>query len=367
MRLTILVVLWMFSFRPFGQTGLNREFVLSKIESLQVVSDDFYASGLFPVTRTWMGSEVDDNTVFLPAAISYTLQKIHQHNPDERYLEIIEKINANFENYRSRRGRPAYNFWATKPQDLPFPNSSIMSKERFRLPDDFDDTSVIQLAKGPNEIDDEVRDYMLEYYNRTERMEPVGFLDSYLGYQPYEVWFADQMDQQLDIVVMANVLLFVLEKDFDWRIEDEATKALIIEIVSSNAHMTQPESVSAFYATRANILYNLARIFVVDELVLEDVRVNLIQNIITELQADISEIEKLMLYSSLKKLNYEIVPELDSDRLQKDVEGFVFFSGDFRPFGRGMVPKMYWHCEAFCWTLVLEFLVLYEDQVQWSN
>ncbi len=369
MRAHLFVGIFSFCFWLHAQSSVSKEEALSKIVSLQAVNHDFYDDGLFPSLRFWFsgfGGE-EDNTVFTTASLVYVLRQVQKSFPDDRITQVIDSATPTFEKYRSRRGRATYNYWQTTSPDLPFPNSSLLSRKRFRLPDDFDVTAIIQLAKGPNTLDTSVRMEMLDYATRPNRKQVTSFPDKYQGAKAYEVWFADKMEQEYDVVVMANVLLFVLEKGYEFSETDKATVNLIQQIVKDEAYFSKPRLISPYYRKPAVILYHLSRLVQADHDGILHIREDLGEHIFEELERVKSETEKLLLYSALAKIGFEVTPSLSAKKILDEIETFEFFAYQPKISFPGLIPKMTWRCEALNWALLLEFLTYYEDEIIWES
>lgn len=369
MRAHLFVGIFSFCFWLQAQNGISKEDALSKIVSLQAVNHDFYDDGLFPSQRTWFsgfGGE-EDNTVFTTASVVYILRNVHKISPNTRIEEVIKRGIPNFEKYRSRNGKPAYNNWQTIPPDLPFPNSSLLSRERFRLPDDYDDTALVQLAKGPNSLDGQVRSEMLGYASRKNRKKVRSFPKDYKNFMAYEVWFADKMEQEYDVVVMSNVLLFVLAKGFDHEEPDTETIKLIQSIVRDQSYFSRPKEISPYYGSTTLILYHLARLAELDTKDVLGIRQDLIVDLRQALTQPTTEIGKLLLFTSLKRLGASPEPRINKEILLGELAEFEFYNYQPSSGFMGLLPKMTWRCEALNWALLLEFLTYYEGEIIWES
>ena len=350
----------------FGQ-GKNSEYVLQKIESLQIQYDDFYDQGLFPTTRYWLNKQgIDDNNIFPSASLSYILSKINGENGNPRIEKIISAVIQNYEKYRSRRGRASYNHWQTIPPDLPFPNSLLLSKEKYRLPDDLDNTVIIQLSRGKNDLDDSVRQYLNDYSHRENRKDPPQFPEKYLSYKPHEVWFADKMEQDYDLIVMTNVLLFVFEKEYKLSDTDYQTIKLIKSIVRDKFHLLTPEIASPYYRNSSLILYHLSRLIANDQTgIFDDIENEIFNQIKSLLNQHITPMEKVLLHNAAAKINRQIMPLIDWQKLEKNIKEFRFFAYLPKSIFGSMIPEVAWSCEALNWTLVYEFM-MYHRQINWK-
>lgn len=359
----ILLILFVVSTQvSFAQKNLSTEMVLQKIKTLQVAGDEFYQKGLFRTERKWYITR-QDNCLVVNGNIAYILRKLLIANPELN--QIIIGVTQHFEKYRSRRGRAAYNLWQTIPPDVGFPNSPALKS--YTLADDYNNSSIVQLARGKHKMDVSVRTEMIRYGNRKHRTIPKHFPEKYQKMKCYEVWYADKMAQAYDIVVMANVMTFIFEKNFELNDLDKSTIRLISRIVDDKMHLKEPKEVSPFHANTALISYHLVRMIVTDKhgYLGDEFRKNIKQDLIVQLEASKSQLEKMMLYSSLAKLGDRRKPVIKTDELMEELKDFPFFS--FEPKQSFLIPTMKWVSEALNWVLVYEFLVLHNNQVKWID
>ncbi len=321
----------------------------------------FYDSGLFPSQRYWFknAAPVEDNNVFTTASIAFILRLIQERleSPDSILTSIINKSVSNFHKYSNRNGEATYNFWQTSGEDIPFPNGSrLLSRKAHRLPDDYDDTSIIELAKGDEISAMKVREKMVSYALRDNRKPVEQTPSKYKNYKAYEVFFVDKMEQQYDLVVMCNVLTFVFRQGYGLNSVGVETVELMKQMVEDSAHMTRPDAVAPSYRTTSWILYHIARLMTFDNSGLfNDLRTRIVADIQLNLRQTDSEMEKILLYTSLYRLGESPKPEILARILKAEIDSFTFFQ--FKPTQLfGMLPVMKWKSQAFNWTLVLEFL-----------
>ena len=375
MRLNFTLYFIFLSIFSFGQPDeLTVESVLNHIYDSQMKNDPFYNDGLFEVKRTMSTtSDVDDdNTLFYPALVAITLKSVYDNlSKNEKIISdsIIARVNRNSGLYKSRNGRASFNFWQTIPPDIPFPNGSPrFAQIKYRLPDDFDDTSIISLAREPNDsLDRAVRDLMSSYVAREGRPLMTSTFKEYQDSKAYEVWFADKYPQDFDICAITNILLFTHRRGFNFNKYDSASIDLIKKMILNKHHLSDPTIISPFYRKTASILYHVTRLM--DELEVgyfDEIKPIIIEDLKKHLDKSKNELEKVLVYSSLYRLGVEYPVEIDEDKLRKDISSYPYFSANLpmsifwkKMIGNTFLARiMHWQCDAFNWTLVLEFLIL---------
>ncbi|MFY0601754.1 MAG: hypothetical protein JXR03_18920 [Cyclobacteriaceae bacterium] len=347
-----------------AQEGEGPFDILMQIKELQITSDDFYDSGLFPTKRSWFDTTdpVEDNNIFVTASIGYILRSLSDRVDEKSVLEIEEilyRIDPLYDKYLSRRKAPTYNFWQTVPPDLPFPNgSTLLSKESYRLPDDYDDTSLVRLAAGRDTIEDKkVRDQMVSYSYRDERGSVEKTLDKYKDHLAYEVFYADKMDQEYDIVVMCNILLFVFDRGYSLNEMDYNTVSLIKQVIQDQDHWNYSEEIAPRYQSTTWILYHLSRLLAIDENGLfDDIKPIVLQDLKKAQNEECTPMEKLLLSSSLLRLGEMPNQQITFADIREDLDDFVFFYAQLSGFS--WVPIMKWRSRAFNLTLYYEYKVL---------
>lgn len=345
--------------------------LLNKISKIQIRNDTFYNDGLFPSQRFFGKSRNsrEDNNIFFTSLIVYTLQSIRDSFPSSRSKlldSVILKSTSNYFRYRNRNGDFTYNFWQTCP-DQPFPNSKFLSqREKMKLPDDLDDTSIIFLTKTTNEaVDIALRQKMMMHASNN-RIKSI--YKRYRNYQAYPTWFGDKMPQDLDICVMSNVLLFIFQKGFELNNTDQETLDLIKEIVITNDHIVHPHIVSPHYKNSSIILYHLSRLIsVADNPVLNSIREKIIIDLKKQLQLSKNEMEKVILLTSLYRLGEKIDFKISINSAEKDFNTFYWFRANpssgknmflKRLLGKNSLFQFKYKCDAYYWTLLLEFQTL---------
>lgn len=324
----LLPVLWLFcALSANAQTNP----LLQQIADLQVRGDARYRDGMF-ATHRWNGKATsyrEDNNIFFTALTVYTLQSLyHALNDNEQTLadSIISRAQANYPHYRNRNGELSYNFWQVHPYELPFPGRKLWSRMRkFRLADDLDDTSLIYLTL---DIHDSIAWGVKRMMEAQVGEKPLkSTFKPYRHYRAYRTWFADKMKQDLDICVMANVLLFVFEKQLPLSQYDEQTIKLITRMVHEDQHLIHPKLVSPHYQQSSVILYHLSRLIAVaDHPALDQLKPKVLADLEDQYASSQYAMEKLILQSSLLRLGNQKPLAADMPQVSdQDREAFYWF------------------------------------------
>jgi len=366
-------ILWFFiSLGCFGQydTLMVRE-LLNSLQSSQTLGHKFYEDGLFPTQRVLKGEAVEDNTFYYTSTITYLLLSIKPYlsrTDSDLVQNIVDKANSNAFRYSSRNGRASHNFWQTTPPDLPFPNSEKYRIEKLRLPDDLDDSAMIALSLENDSLSNELRLLMTNYAKANNHKKLHKMPKPYKFSEAYRTWFADKWIQDLDMVVMANVLLFVFENDYPLNHYDSATINTLKIMITSDDHLEKPVKVARYYSKASIILYHLARIMTYPENHFGDIRKDVIQDLKTLENNLDSEMDKLLVIASLARLGELVEYQINEKKLIEDFESFYLFYAStdylFPPFRAwfirnfNLLPTVYWQSHASNLVFLIEFCLL---------
>jgi len=351
--------------RVSSQQSIESYEILMQISGLQVVTDDFYDTGLFPCQRSWLNmmEPVADNNIFITTSIGYILRSIQERVDEKSSKEIgniLRNMNPLYEKYYSRKKKPAYNFWQTTSPDLPFPNGGkLLSRVGYRLPDDYDVTSLIRLADGRAAIaDKEIRDEMVSYAKRSDRKPVEKTLDKYKGHLAYEVFYVDKMDQVYDVSAMCNVLLFVFDREYPLNAIDKNTIQFVKQVIQEGDHKKNPEAISPYYRSTVWILYHVSRLLAADRVgAFDDIKSIVIHDLNELLGEELSTMELLVLHNSLLRLGER--PKnvhFELNDVEKELKEFVFFQAKFSQMS--WLGTMKWSSQALNLTLLYENRVL---------
>lgn len=246
---------------------------------------------------------------------------------------------------------------------MPFPGSILLSTKQKRLPDDYDDTALIQLARGLNPMDKPVRDKMLKYAMRPDRKAVEHFPSEYRLKKVYETWYAKKLQQVLDIVVMSNVMLFVMEKQYPLETPDRHTIECLKTSIDEGWYFKDPEVYALNYNRTPIIMYCLARLIAKDSRgEFTKQRKVLIGHLRQALEQTDQNIEKAIIATSLLRLGERVNLTLSREQVMRDAQSFAFYSVSLSR----MVSPMYWRSEAVSWALIYE-LLSFNPTIHWKE
>ena len=241
--------------------------LLQRMAQLQVKQDGVFPKGLFPSYREYQlnkDRQKADINGFFTGLIAFTLRdQLPQLTATQRELaeQLIRNTQPVYDLFKSKSGKPVYNFWPTNPPQI-FPHSGWMNifNKKQSLADDMDDTVIILLAmNAPDSTARKIHALMQAYINPGNRGINSTFKD-YRQLGAYSTWFGSRMPVEFDVCVLANVLYFVQRYHLNWTAADSASVEMIEKIISSNKHKTATPFVSAYYGRLPVILYHLARL-----------------------------------------------------------------------------------------------------------
>lgn len=359
------------TFHSFSQNiEAMKDSLLKEIQTLQCKNDVFYADGLFPSQR----KKKEDNNIFFSALITYTLQSIREDfNIQQQIIidSICNRVKQNYPNYKSRRGDITYNFWQVNPLEMPMPNNKVLSKwNHMLLPDDLDDTSLIYLTLNNSKNDSLLKEKIAFFtHDSTKKIKSVD--KQYRNHKAYYTWFGKKMKQDFDICVLSNILLFVFEKNLAINDYDIESMKLIEQMINNNDHFNIPHLISGSYQENAIILYNLSRILIHKKHeILNNLTPKVIEDLKIQLEISENKMEKILILSSLARLNQDIPFYEEFKNISNDFNKFIFFDVNYFLGHPISIKKMIgnqnfagYKCEAYYQTLLLEYLCLYKKKL----
>lgn len=373
MKLSTLAIFLLF----FAQKGYSQEpsskgdSLLRWIVSQQVVEDDFYDAGLFKSSRIYGKNQYEDNTLFYSSLIALTLQSLSEKFSLENKLlvdSISSRVVKNVARYESRKGRPTYNYWQTNP-DIPHPDGpKKYQTDKYKLPDDFDDTSMIGMLVDEGRAK-EIREEMVNY-TIERKMKVKTTFKRFKKSEAYGVWFADKWKQEFDICVLSNVLNFVFLNNFELNRYDSASIELIKRSIDEDLHINHPFVLSPYYNRTPVILYHISRLISNDRNGhFASIKSKIIDDIQAQLEVAELEMYKVILATSLFRLGEPYAIAIEEEKLRQEQRTFQWFTANFMlAVGSGvttrkvlndsrLIPTFYWRCDPYFWTLYLEYLV----------
>lgn len=367
---------------PFFLYGRNTVFsqnsyvdsLLAQVAGLQTEgSNPYYKQGMFPSQRIYLSKKrpaKEDDNIFFTGLIVWTLKTIKEGmSVENRQIvdALCEKAQKNYSRYRNKDGGPTYNFWQTKPSGH-FPNSAYFSaREKYILPDDLDDTSIIYLsADFTDSLKEAVKKLIAENANGTKRT----IRNTYKKYKripAYSTWFGKNMPVDFDICVQANGLRFVLDNGFPLNKYDSATIQLISHMVVSGKYLKRTPYNAPHYQKASIILYHLARLIAAHPLHKElyDLKPVLVCDIRLQMQKVTNGMERVLLQTSLLRLGERVAERIVV--LPGDMQAFYFFVANMTSvfpnpvkglFAGSRKTNFFYHSQAYYLILLLEHEML---------
>jgi hypothetical protein len=352
--------------------------LLNRLAFLQLKSDHVFLKGSFPSYREYSfnkKNEKADDNAFFTGLISFTLRGLLNDLNDEDKkiaLSIIEKSVPYFDHFKNQKGRNTYNFWSTNPPKI-FPNSGWMNlfDHSQSLPDDFDDTVILLMAKDASDsVATEVHHLMQDFANGKGK-EIKNTFEKYKNIPAYSTWFGKKMPIDFDVSVLANVLYFVQHYHLKWTAADSASLLLISKVIEDKKYLESASIVSPHYNRTPIILYHISRLMSIEPISeLEKHKVDLIEISMKLLSQSTSFIDKTLLSTAL--MRWGVTPPtitIHSGNSLFDMiddPNFVFFIANMssmlpNPFkevaGTLGVGKFNYYCEAYNVSLLLENIV----------
>lgn len=240
--------------------------LLQSIEQLQEKDEQNVLSGSFPSFRKYYYSSKlkQEDNVFFTALVLFNIgQFSNKMQPEElAYLEQFKsKANTYIERFKNQDNKLTYNMWPKNPPQI-FPNGGWINRfnEKFALADDIDDCAITLLALGTNDSIAKAMQTKFEAH-RVGLVKPNrSFYKQFQTRPVYSTWLGNKMPKDVDLSVLANVLLMHTIAKIPLNATDTASLDLIVDLVKVNKHLTDPRFVSQHYANSATIMYHIARL-----------------------------------------------------------------------------------------------------------
>ena len=215
--------------------------------------------------------------------------------------------------------------------------------KKMRLANDLDDTSIIYMI---NETADSLGMEIQKEMNRQVVLHPKvkSTFREYQNSGAYRTWFADKMKQDLDVCVISNALLMVFQKNMP--LDSTAFQSIdfLTEMIFNDFHFTDPALIASHYQNTSIILYHVARLVAVsDHEVFTDLRKKVVLDIRNHLPSVENQMEKVILTSSLYRLNESQVFDFSWHELQEDMGSFYWFKANPLSGSRLWVKKIFSH------------------------
>jgi len=266
------IILFVFSLHLYAASVVSDSIVKKRITILKLISN-FQPNnpsdglhGSFPSFRKYYFSsklKQEDNVFFTSLVLLNIGQFRQKMYPEE--LEIFEKAKSNaivyLERFKNQKNQLTYNFWPRNPPQI-FPNSGWLNffNKKFALADDIDDGAITLLAIGANDSLAKAMQSKFGAY-RVGLIKPnQGFYKEFKDRPVYSTWLGNKMPKDVDLSVLTNVLLMHTIAKIPLNATDSASLDLIVDLIKSKKHLTDPRIVSQHYAHTATILYHIARL-----------------------------------------------------------------------------------------------------------
>lgn len=268
----LIIVLFVFSLHLYATSVVSDSILKQRITILKLISN-FQSNnpsdglhGSFPSFRKYYFSsklKQEDNVFFTSLVLLNIGQFRQKMYPEE--LSIFEKAKANaivyIERFKNQQNQLTYNFWPRNPPQI-FPNGGWLNlfNKKFALADDIDDAAITLLALGANDSLAKAMQSKFGAY-RVGLIKPnQGFYKQFKDRPVYSTWLGHKMPKDVDLSVLTNVLLMHTIAKIPLNATDSASLDLIVDLIKSKKHLTDPTIVSQHYAHTATILYHVSRL-----------------------------------------------------------------------------------------------------------
>lgn len=348
--------------------------LLQHIEQLQVKEDLSTLSGAFPSFRKYYYSAKlrQEDNVFFTALILWNLGQFKsQMHPEElAYLEQFKtKARPYIERFKNQNNQLTYNFWPRNPPQI-FPNGGWLNRlnQKFALADDIDDGAITLLALGANDSLAKAMQTKFDAY-RVGKIKPnQSFYKQYRNRPVYSTWLGNKMPKDVDLSVLTNVVLMHTMAKIPLSTTDTASLDLIVDLIKSNKHLTDPKYVSQHYANSATIIYHIARLtFYSDYPALLALKPVLLEQALALSKKAKYPLEQLLLNTSILRLGGKIDLPMSVNEASLTVHNYPYFVANIasalnNPFkrivNRTNIVRFDYYSYAFNLSLLYENLML---------
>ncbi len=188
-------------------------------------------------------------------------------------------------------------------------------------------------------------------------------------YRAYSTWFGEKMPIEFDVCVLSNYLLWLHHYNFKLNEYDISTIELIKQTINDSLYLKSPFKSAPEYPTIAIILYHLVRTTSTTPY-LSKCKDKLINDTLNTYNNTSRHFEKLILSSSLKKLNIEVPSLSYKENILEETNKFWWFTAGFLSSYSSFplswfAPNPAFHfrftCPAFNLCLLYENMVLMQD------
>lgn len=291
----------------------NRIHVLNIVSNLQVKDPSSMLDGSFPSTRKYFYSQQfkQEDNVFFTSLVLWNLGQFEKEMSQDE-LSIFKQAKRNalpfIERFKNKKNNITYNFWPRNPPQI-FPNGGWLNllNKKFALADDIDDAAITWLALGLNDSSALKLQSKFSDYSVGKIKPNRSFYKTYNNWPVYSTWLGHKMPKDVDLSVLSNVLLMHTKANIPFNSNDSASLNMIVELVKTNKHLSDPKYVSQHYANSATIIYHVARLIYFSNypalLSLKPILLVQAKQLIEQTK---SPLEKLLLNTSILRLGEEI-------------------------------------------------------------
>jgi hypothetical protein len=382
MKKTVLVFLcFFFSILIYARPALDDSILVKKrielllsLEQLQVNEEASLLNGAFPSLRKYyFGAQykTEDN-VFFTALILWNLGQFRTQMTAQElafFDQIKYKARPYIERFRNQNNQLTYNFWPRNPPQV-FPNGGWLNllNKNAALADDIDDGAITLMALGVNDSIAKAMQSRFGAY-RVGLIKPnQGFYKEFKDRPVYSTWLGNKMPKDVDLSVLTNVLLMHTIAKIPLNATDSATLDLIVDLIKSKKHLTDPTIVSQHYAHTATILYHVSRLMSYSDypalLALKPILLE--QSLQLSKQATFP-LEQLLLNTSILRLGGKIDLPLSVNEASLTANNYPYFVANIasvliNPFkrivNRSNIVRFDYYSYAFNLSLLYENLML---------
>jgi hypothetical protein len=244
------------------------------------------------------------------------------------YLEKF-KLNARpyIERFKNQNNQLTYNFWPRNPPQI-FPNGGWLNRlnQKFALADDIDDGAITLLALGVNDSIAKAMQTKFALYSVGKFKSNRSFYKQYKDRPVYSTWLGNKMPKDVDLSVLTNVVLMHTMAKIPLNATDSASLDLIVDLIKSNKHLTDPKYVSQHYANSTTIIYHIARLmYYSDYPSLLALKPLLLEQALQLSKQAESSLEQLLLNTSILRLGVKIDLPLGVNDASLTVNNYPYF------------------------------------------
>ena len=349
----------------------KRIHLLHLIDQLQEKEAEGFMSGSFPSLRKYFFSsqyKKEDN-VFFTSLILWNLGQFKSKMLPEE-MTFLEQFKKNaipyIERFKNPNNHLTYNFWPKNPPQI-FPNGGWLNllNKKFALADDIDDGAITLLALGANDSLAKAMQSKFGAY-RVGLVKPnQGFYKQFKHRPVYSTWLGNKMPKDVDLSVLTNVLLMHTIANIPLNATDSASLDLIVDLIKSKKHLTDPTIVSQHYAHTATILYHVARLMSYSDYpALLALKPLLLEQSLQLLKQAKFPLEQLLLNTSILRLGGHINLPIDVNEASLSANNYPYFVNNIacilsNPFKRIVNASKFVHFD--CYSYAFNLSLMYEN------